>query len=98
VSYNINKKNEEEKSSDTEDFDKHCLDALPKSKGFDSTENFEKNDDILLKKATKCQATKPAQKQTIVPCLLEFKDIEKENKKSQLKLYNHRKNVDFLLS
>jgi len=68
------KKNEEEKSSDMEDFDKHFLDTLPKPKGFDSIENIEETDDILLKKATKCQATKPTKKQTIkitVPSLSE---------------------------
>jgi len=75
VSYDIkDKENKEEKSSDTEDFDKHFLSTLPKPKGFVSIENVEENDDILLKKETKCQAIKPAKKQTIkisVPSLSE---------------------------
>lgn len=83
TSHSTNDKEKQIDESNTKDF-KHFLNVLPKPKSFDSTENGEEDDEILLKKETKHQSVKPVKKQTIriaVPSLSEFKDIEEENEK-----------------
>ncbi|KAG5310255.1 PRCC protein, partial [Pseudoatta argentina] len=87
VSHSINV---EEENDDAEHNLQQFLDTLPKPRDSIFMGNVEEvEDDILLKKETESQISKPAKKQIVrisVPSLLEFKDVEEESEEKSAKI------------
>ncbi|EGI57539.1 PREDICTED: proline-rich protein PRCC [Acromyrmex echinatior] len=87
VSHSINV---EEENDDAEHNLQQFLDTLPKPRDSIFMGNVEEvEDDILLKKETESQISKPAKKQIVrisVPSLLEFKDLEEESEEKPVEI------------
>ncbi|XP_012063351.1 PREDICTED: proline-rich protein PRCC [Atta cephalotes] len=87
VSHNTNI---EEENDEAEHNLQQFLDTLPKPRDSIFMGNVEEvEDDILLKKETENQISKPAKKQIVrisVPSLLEFKDLEEESEKKPARI------------